>query len=72
MTTPRTLPDGSTITYTSAGRLWERPDGKLLSVNYGPWEPVQILFWDVQQGPDCRLAHPGAECAQPDLFGGAL
>lgn len=40
MTTKRELPDGTTITYTSAGRLWKRPKGDLLSVNYGPWEPI--------------------------------
>lgn len=71
MTTKRELPDGTTITYTSAGRLWDRPDGKLLSVNYGPWEPVQILFVDIQRCPGCQLEHPGADCQQPDLFGGA-
>ena len=40
----RTLPDGTTITYTSTGRLWKRPDGDLLSVNFGPWEPVETLI----------------------------
>ena len=71
MTTIRELPDGTTITYTSAGRVWDRPDGKLLSVNYGPWEPVETLvdFGD-QTCPACRLEHPGTDCQQPDLFGG--
>lgn len=59
----RTLPDGTTITYTSAGRLWERPDGDLISVNYGPWEPVETL---VDLGYNIDVAHP----LQPDLFGG--
>ena len=70
MTTIRELPDGTTITYTKAGRLWERPDGDLLSVNYGPWEPL-IDFPD-QTCPSCQLEHPGADCQQPDLFGGEL
>lgn len=39
----RTLPDGTTITYTPAGRLWKRHDGDLISVNHGPWEPVETL-----------------------------
>ena len=64
MTTKRKLPDG-TITDTSAGRLWERPDGDLLSVNYGPWEPVETL---TDLGGNSDAAHP----QQPDLFGGEL
>ena len=35
----RTLPDGTTIEYTSEGRIWIRPEGVLRSVGYGPWEP---------------------------------
>ena len=66
MITKHKLPDGTTITYTSADhRLWSRPDGDLLSVNYGPWEPVQTL---VDFGDNSDVAHP----QQPDLFGGAL
>ena len=61
MTTTRELPDGTTITYTSAGRLWKRPDGKLLSVNYGPWEPVETL---VDFGGSAEPVSPD----QPDLF----
>ena len=78
MTTKRELPDGTTITYTSAGRLWERPDGDLLSVNYGPWEPVETLVeaaratFPDQTCPACRLEHPGTDCQQPDLFGGEM
>ena len=73
MTTKRELPDGTTITYTSAGRVWERPDGDLLSVNYGPWEPVETLVdFPDQTCPACRLEHPGTDCQQPDLFGGEL
>lgn len=62
MTTKRELPDGTTITYTSAGRLWSRPDGDLLSTNYGPWEPL------IDFGDSSDVAHP----QQPDLFGGEL
>ena len=62
MTTKRELPDGTTISDTSAGRLWERPDGDLLSVNYGPWEPL------IDFGDNSDAAHP----QQPDLFGGEL
>ena len=49
--TIRELPDGTTITYTSAGRLWSRPDGDLLSVALTfatyhhcppPWAPVPL------------------------------
>ena len=65
MTTIRELPDGTTITYTSAGRLWSRPDGKLLSTNYGPWSPVETL---IDFGDNSDVAHP----QQPDLFGGEL
>lgn len=61
----RTLPDGTTITHTSAGRLWERHDGDLISVNHGPWEPVETL---VDLGDNSAAACP----LQPDLFGGVL
>ena len=60
--TTRELPDGTTIRYTSAGRLWERPDGDLLSVNYGPWEPVET---PIDFGDNSDWACP----QQPDLFG---
>ena len=62
MTTKRTLPDGTTITYTSTGRLWERPDGDLLSVNHGPWEPVETL---VDLGGSAEPVSPN----QLSLFG---
>ena len=65
MITKHKLPDGTTITYTSAGRVWDRPDGKLLSVNYGPWEPVETL---IDFGGNSDAACP----LQPDLFGGGL
>ena len=55
MTTTRTLPDGTTITYTSAGRVWDRPDGKLISFNYGPWEPVETL---IDFGGNAEHVHP--------------
>lgn len=41
----RTLPDGSTITYTGHSRLWVLTDGTALrSEGYGPWEPSEPLF----------------------------
>lgn len=68
----RTLPDGSTITYTGHSRLWVLTDGTALrSEGYGPWEHSEPLF-PAQRCPGCGAEHPGQPCnLQDDLFGGA-
>ena len=71
MTTTRELPDGTTISHDGTTRHWTLNDGTVLrSDAFGPWVPC-IEFPD-QTCAACGLEHPGAECAQPDLFGGEL
>ena len=64
-----TLPSGDHIASEDHDRTLTTTEGQRYhSTSYGPWEPI---FPD-QTCPGCGLEHPGEDCREPDLFGGAL
>ena len=47
-------------------------DKRGLIATMRPVVDVVLSFGPDQACPGCRLEHPGADCQQPDLFGGEL